>query len=979
MQSSSEWIKIRGARTHNLQSLSVDIPRACLTVITGPSGSGKSSLAFDTIFAEGRRRFLETLRGDKRALVQQLQRPDVDAVEGLPPVVCVSQHTAGARPRSTLATVTEIHDHLRLLWSRFGTPYCPNCGIPIRKHTLTEVIRATLAQEGRKIFVLAPLVENQPGDHKEHFQYIRQAGFLRARVDGVLMEIRDIPKIDAKKAHTIEMVVDRLIVKPAMEERLRESLATAVQHSGGRVVITDIESGDWQDDAYSTRYACVRCQAVVPELEPRYFNFNNPRGACPRCAGFGRIWEFDPQLIVPDPSWTLARVLDRFDELAPEGMAIDRKPFLPSPRRGRGAAGEGAESSESASSSAGRNKRGVAAGDAPSPPAPLPRWGEGRISDWPADAFHTLLHGDGGDFPGLIGIVRGWSELLPDEPGFASLAGFVVCPECGGARLNRAARAVRFADKRLHEVTALSVEAAAALFSQLTRSASEASDQARELLLTEIHQRLQFLQEVGLGYLTLDRPAQSLSGGEAQRARLATHLGGGLLGVCYILDEPTLGLHPRDTQRLLDALRNLQKRGNTVIAVEHDASVIRAADWLIDIGPGAGVHGGRLLAAGPVAEVLANPASITGAMLAVREGEAPAEPESAPGTGSTGASPSRQLTIRGARHHNLKNIDVTFPVGRWTCVTGVSGSGKSSLARDILCHAARRHLGLLAEAPGAHDRIDGLEHFDKVLEVDQKPLGRSSRSNPAIFTGLFDEIRKLFAATRLAKIRGYKANRFSFNVKGGRCEECQGHGSVRVEAAFLPDLRVVCPVCLGKRFNAATLQVRYRGLSIADVLELPIEQARTFFANVPMMTQGLQALDEVGLGYLALGQPARTLSGGEAQRVKLAAELGKSSTGKTLYLFDEPTTGLHFVDIARLIRVFRRLVDAGNTVVVIEHHLDLIAACDWVIDLGPEAGDAGGEIVIAGTPAHVAACERSVTGRYLQSHFTAENAENAER
>jgi excinuclease ABC subunit A len=483
------------------------------------------------------------------------------------------------------------------------------------------------------------------------------------------------------------------------------------------------------------------------------------------------------------------------------------------------------------------------------------------------------------------------------------------------------------------------------------------------LLLTEIHQRLSFLQDVGLGYLTLDRPAQSLSGGEAQRARLATHLGGGLLGVCYILDEPTLGLHPRDTQRLLDALRRLQARGNTVIAVEHDASVIRAADWLIDIGPGAGLHGGRLLASGPVAEVLANPASVTGQALSVRDGEAPAEPRR--GTGSAGASPSRQLAICGARHHNLKNIDVAFPIGRWTCLTGVSGSGKSSLARDILCHAARRHLGLLAPTPGAHDRIDGLEHLDKVLEVDQKPLGRSARSNPAIFTGLFDEVRKLFAATRLAKIHGYKANRFSFNVKGGRCEECQGHGVIRVEAAFLPDLRVSCPSCLGKRFNAATLQVRYRGLSIADVLEMPIEQARAFFANVPTMTQGLQALDEVGLGYLALGQPARTLSGGEAQRVKLAAELGKSSTGKTLYLFDEPTTGLHFVDIARLIRVFHRLVDAGNTVVVIEHHLDLIAACDWVIDLGPEAGAQGGEVVIAGTPAEVAACERSITGMYL--------------
>lgn len=941
MQSSREWIKIRKARTHNLQDLSVDIPRACLTVITGPSGSGKSSLAFDTLYAEGRRRFLETLHGNKRALVRQLQRPDVDAVEGLPPVVCVAQFTTGARPRSTLATVTEIHDHFRLLWARFGTPYCPNCQIPIRKQTLSEIVRAAMAEEGRKIFILAPLVENKPGDHKEQFRHILQAGFLRARVDGVLMEIRDVPKIDAKKPHTIEMVVDRLIIKPGMEDRLRESLAVAVQHSGGRVVITDIETGDWRDDAFSTRYACPKCGTVVPELEPRHFSFNNPQGACPRCTGLGQIWEFDPNLIIPDRSWTLTRVLDRLDELAPEGMTIDR-----------------------------RRLRFGARTDAP-------------LASWPAADLETLIHGHG-DFPGLIGILKSWSELLPDEGEFAALAGFVTCPECDGARLGREARAVRFHDLGLHEVTALTVAAAADLFAQHLGAAGKDADKARTVLLGEIEHRLHFLQEVGLGYLTLDRPAQSLSGGEAQRARLATHLGGGLLGVCYILDEPTLGLHPRDTERLLAALRGLQAAGNTVIAVEHDAAVIRAADWLIDIGPGAGIHGGHLLAAGPVAEVFANPQSVTGQALrppaphrgngAEGEGaESPAQPAVAarvasPLTpGPVGRGEKGWITVRGARHHNLKNIDVAFPIARWTCLTGVSGSGKSSLGRDILCHAARRQLGLLAPAPGACERIDGLEHFDQVLEVDQKPLGRSARSNPAIFTGVFDEIRKLFAATRLAKLRGYKANRFTFNVKGGRCEECQGQGSVRVESAFMPDLRVICPVCNGKRFNAATLEVRYRGLSIADVLEMPIEAARSFFANVPAMVQALAALDDVGLGYLALGQPARTLSGGEAQRVKLAAELGKSSHGKTLYLFDEPTAGLHFVDIARLIRVLQGLVDAGNTVIVIEHHLDLIAACDWVIDLGPEAGAQGGAVVCAGPPPAIAACAHSITGRYLRA------------
>ncbi len=912
---SDQWIKIRGARTHNLHSLSVDLPRERLTVITGPSGSGKSSLAFDTLFAEGRRRYLETLRGDKRALFQQLQRPDVDAIEGLPPVICVSQQAVTARPRSTLATVTEIHDHLRLLYARFGTPYCPNCNLPIQKHTLSEIVRAVMRQEGRKIFVLAPLVRDQPGDHKEHFLRIRQTGFLRARVDGVLMEIRDNPKIDPQQLHTLELIVDRLVVKPTIEERLRESLATAVQHSGGRVVITDIETGDWLDDAYSTRYACARCQTSVGDLEPRNFSFNSPHGACPRCTGLGQVWECDPKLTVPDRSWMVERVLE-------------------------------------------------------------------------------------------------WLEELPagDDERILAQNGFVPCPECGGARLNREGRSVRYADKALHEVTAMSVDAAAAFFAQLLthagslgspagmppillKPAGEPSEPAW-VLLSEIAQRLHFLQQVGLGYLTLDRPAQTLSGGEAQRARLATHLGGGLFGVCYILDEPTMGLHPRDTQRLLDALRALQQRGNTVIVVEHDETVIRQADYLVDIGPGAGRDGGRLLAHGSVAKVLADPASVTGQALLSSPsvlggkgaggegGQRPTQELTVPHGTLTPSPPaplprvqgSGKLVVHGARHHNLKNITVAFPLGRWTCLTGVSGSGKSSLARDILVHAARRHLGLLAPNPGDHDRIDGLDRIDKVLEVDQQPIGKLSRSSPATYLGLFDEVRKVFTTTRLAKIRGYKANRFSFNAKGGRCEECQGHGNVRVEQAFMPDLRVPCPACQGKRFNAATLEVRYRGLSIADVLDLPIAEARAFFANIPKLQGGLQALDEVGLGYLALGQPANTLSGGEAQRVKLAAELAKTATGKTLYLLDEPTTGLHFVDIARLIGVFRRLADAGNTVIVIEHHLDLIAACDWVIDLGPEGGDTGGEIIVAGTPEEVAARVGSLTGHYLASAFSARMA-----
>ncbi|MSQ97175.1 MAG: ATP-binding cassette domain-containing protein [Gemmataceae bacterium] len=867
MSESGEWIRIRGARTHNLQALSLDLPRNALTVITGPSGSGKSSLAFDTLFAEGRRRYLETLRGDKRAIFQQLQRPDVDAIEGLPPVICVSQTTTQTRARSMLATVTEIHDHLRLLWARFGTPHCPICTLPIHKLTLAEIIRATLAQAGRKIFVLAPLVQNQPGDHKQHFQHIRTSGFLRARVDGVLMEIRDTPKIDPKIPHTIELIVDRLVVKPTIEERLRESLTTAIQHSGGRVIITDIETGDWHDDVYSTKYACAACGTTVRDLEPRDFSFNNPHGACPRCTGFGKIWDIDPSRLPAD-----------------------------------------------------------------SPP--------------------------------------------DDEIDLALLSGAVLCPDCGGARLNAEARAVHFANKGLHEVTALSVDAAADFFAHVETIAHK----ARALLLTEIARRLRFLQQVGLGYLTLDRSAPTLSGGEAQRARLATHLGGGLLGVCYILDEPTLGLHPRDTQRLIEALRALQARGNTMIVVEHDESVIRQADWLVDIGPGAGRHGGRLLSCGPVAFI---PSPLRGRGAGGEGAALPSVVARTPDRGTAGATgdlrsgsvarsgdratTNGELVVHGARHHNLKNITVAFPIAHWTCLTGVSGSGKSSLARDVLASAVRQHLGLVAPTPGAHDHIDGLDQIDKILEVDQKPIGKTPRSNPASYTGLFDEIRTLFAATKLAKIRGYKANRFSFNAKGGRCEECQGQGTQRVELAMMPDLRVPCPACQGRRFNPATLQVRYRGLSIADVLDMPIENALVFFANVPMLQKGLQALDEVGLGYLALGQPSNTLSGGEAQRVKLAAELAKTSTGKTLYIFDEPTTGLHVTDIARLLRVFRRLTAAGNTVVVIEHHPGVIAACDWVIDLGPEAGYAGGEIVFAGPPGELAACARSITGRYVQA------------
>jgi excinuclease ABC subunit A len=854
MIASAEWIRVRGAREHNLQNINLDLPRDRLTVITGPSGSGKSSLAFDTLFAEGQRRFLETLSTGARTWIDQLQRPDVDVIEGLPPTLSVEQHTGRGRPRSTLATITEIHDHLRLLWARLGTPYCYQCGTPIRRQSVAEIVRQTLAlEDGRKVLVLAPVVRAEKGEHKEVFQQIRQAGFLRARVNGVLTEIRDTPRLNPRQSHTIELVVDRLVIRDGIQLRLAESIETAVKHGQGTVLITQIDDGDWHDQQYNTQYACPNCRITYGVLEPRNFSFNSPYGACPACDGLGQISE---------------------------------------------------------------------------------------------------------------------SEADPSNE---------TCPDCGGARLNREARSVRFAGKALHEATALTVDEAAAYFgsaqppARQTGHAEDAetpSQRIGRLVIAEILHRLHFLQEVGLGYLTLDRQAPTLSGGEAQRARLATHLGAGLLGVCYILDEPTVGLHPRDTAHLLAALRNLQQRGNTVLVVEHDEEVIRQADYLIDIGPGAGTQGGRLVARGTVDEVLHDPLSLTARYL--RDGSAvKVQP---PPLSPREVFANKAITIHGARHHNLKGIEASFPLGRLVCATGVSGSGKSSLARDILCYAARRHLGLTAPRPGAHDRIKGLEQIDKVIEVDQSPLGRSPRSSPATYTGIFDEVRKIFASTREAKVRGYKANRFSFNVRGGRCEECQGQGVKRVPLQFLPDLTIPCPVCRGRRFNRATLEIRYRGKSIADVLDLSVDAALDFFASFPALVRALQALKDVGLGYLTLGQPSSHLSGGEAQRVKLATELARTATGRTLFLLDEPTTGLHFADVDNLLGVLRRLVELGNTLVIIEHNLDVIATADWILDLGPEGGDGGGNLVVAGTPAEVAACSESITGQFLRRYMARQNS-----
>jgi excinuclease ABC subunit A len=841
-----EWIRIRGAREHNLQNIDVDLPGRQLTVLTGPSGSGKSTLAFDTLFAEGQRRYLETLRVDSRALFEQLQRPDVDMVEGLPPTLCVAQNRGGAQPRSTLATLTEIHDHLRLLWARLGVPHCYQCGKPIRRHSLEEIVSATLRRPaGQKIFVLAPMIRGQKGAHKEIFQELRRAGFLRARLNGALIEVHGIPTLNPRQSHDIDLVVDRLVIRDGIDERLIESLQVAVSHSRGPVIITDADDGDWHDEAYNTRYACPHCNLAFAELQPRSFSFNNPHGACPRCDGLGYLRE-------------------------------------------------------------------------------------GSTDD--------------------------------DEESIASQA-YPVCPECGGTRLNREARSVHFAGKGIHEITALAVDEAATWFAGLPAiGQGSAHPKIQALLIKEVAQRLTFLKQVGLGYLTLDRPVPTLSGGEWQRARLATHLGTGLLGVCYILDEPTVGLHPRDTNRLIGALRDLQKHGNTVIVVEHDEAVIRQADYLVDMGPGAGKHGGRVLAWGTPTDVLNSPASVTAQWLAGSQRKRLAATQ----LSDEPAQHPSAIKIIGARHHNLKNISVSLPLGKLTCVTGVSGSGKSSLARDILCNAVRLHLGLASPPPGEHERIEGLEQIDKLIEVDQAPLGRSSRSSPATYTGIFDEIRRVFAKTKDAKVRGYGASRFSFNVRGGRCEVCQGQGTQRVGLHFLPDLTVPCPACAGRRFNPATLAIRYKGKSIADVLALGAGDALAFFENVPALVRPLQALLDVGLGYLTLGQPSSTLSGGEAQRVKLAAELARPTTGQTLLLLDEPTTGLHFADVANLLTVLRKLVDKGNTLVIIEHHLDVIAAADWVIDLGPDGGSGGGHLLASGPPQDIASSQESETGRYLK-------------
>ncbi len=926
----AETIRIRGARVHNLRDIDLDIPRNRLVVVTGPSGSGKSSLAFDTLYAEGQRQYIESLSVYARQFLHQLERPDVDLIEGLQPTISIDQRAGSHNPRSTVATVTEIYDYLRLLYARLGEPVCHQCGEPIRQQTPEQIIDDLLAfAEGTRMMILAPLVRGRKGQHKDVFESIRKTGFVRARVDGQVIDVDDPPELVRQRMHHIEAVVDRVVIREGIRPRIAESINLAIRHGDGLVLATHEEKTDegriWHDQLFSTLYACPNCKISYEELEPRTFSFNSPYGACPKCEGLGAREAFDPDLVVPDVEQSLST-----------GAVGPWKGATPSAVR------KIKDQLREFMSTVGF------------------RWNTPLVKLKPK-AREQLLLGDGKRFLGvLIMLEKEYATTTSDSKRrrLETFRGKVVCAKCDGTRLRPEARSVLIADTPIYEVTAMTVTGARQFFEQLEFDDDELP--IAQPVVGEIASRLEFLDTVGLEYLSLDRPAETLSGGELQRVRLATGLGSGLVGVCYVLDEPSIGLHPRDNNRLIDALRNLQARGNTVVVVEHDETIMRRADWLIDLGPGAGQHGGHIVVQGTPDEVGNDCNSLTGRYL-TGKAKIPL-PEQRRRTTKT-----RSITIEGVATNNLKNVTVRVPLSALVCVTGVSGSGKSSLLNETLARALVRRLGGIAAKPGPHTSLRGTSQIDKVVQIDQSPIGRTPRSNPATYTGVFDEIRKVFTNTRDARQRGYKAGRFSFNVKGGRCEECQGQGQQKIEMNFLPDLYVTCPVCEGKRFNRQTLEIRYRDRSIADVLDMRVDDAVAFFENFPVISRLASSLQEVGLGYLTLGQPSTTLSGGEAQRVKLATELGRVETGKTLYILDEPTTGLHFDDIRKLLDVLGRLVDLGNTVVVIEHNLDVIKTADWIIDLGPEGGEAGGQVVATGPPEQIAQIDGNHTGRFLRT------------
>jgi excinuclease ABC subunit A len=939
-----ETLMVRGAREHNLKNIDVEIPRDRLTVITGLSGSGKSSLAFDTIYAEGQRRYVESLSAYARQFLGLMEKPDVDSIEGLSPAISIEQKTAGHNPRSTVGTVTEIYDYLRLLYARAGTPHCPSCGKPVQRQSATQIADTVLTwPEGTRLEVLAPLVRGRKGEFREVFESARKQGFIRAVVDGQLVELSAPPKLNRQQNHSIAVVVDRLMVRREDRGRLTDSIETALKVADGVVEVVRHEEGGARPQVFSERYGCPDCGISLPELEPRQFSFNSPFGACTDCGGLGTRQLPSAELILGDPRISILEgVILPWGE--PTGHL--RKSILPALAKQY------------------RFELNTPWGELPARVRDVILYGSGGRK--------TTFHVEAASFKGdvqstwegvLTNLERRYSETTSDSVR-EELSEYMIdapCPRCGGRRLRAESLAVTVHGRNIGEVVELPVTETLTFFESIPLRENGRPGLDPDIagpILKEVRDRLRFLVDVGLDYLTLARSAESLSGGEAQRIRLATQIGSRLVGVLYILDEPSIGLHQRDNARLLATLRQLRDLGNTVIVVEHDEETMREADHIVDLGPGAGKHGGLVVARGSIEDVMRASGSLTGRYLS-GEMEIPVPPGRRP------VSDNRVIRIEGARAHNLRDLDVEIPLGVFVAVTGVSGSGKSTLIEDILHRALARHFYRARVIPGEHGRITGLEHIDRVIDIDQSPIGRTPRSNPATYTGLFTPIRELFAELPEAKIRGYGPGRFSFNVKGGRCEACQGDGLVKIEMHFLPDVYVPCEVCKGKRYNRETLEVRFRGANIADVLEMTVEDALAFFENQPRIRQKLETLTDVGLGYIHLGQSATTLSGGEAQRVKLASELSKRDTGRTLYILDEPTTGLHFEDVRLLLKVLHRLVDKGNTVLVIEHNLDVVKTADWIIDLGPEGGARGGSIVAEGTPEQVATAPGSYTGQYL--------------
>ena len=935
-------IYVKGAREHNLKNIDIEIPRDSLVVVTGLSGSGKSSLAFDTIYAEGQRRYVESLSSYARMFLGRMEKPDVDYIEGLSPAISIDQKTTSKNPRSTVGTVTEIYDYLRLLFARAGTPHCPVCGKVIEQQTVDQICDRILAlSEGTKFQILAPVVRGRKGEHEKVFESAKKSGYVRARVDGNIYDLSEDIKLEKNKKHNIEIIIDRLIIKEGIETRLTDSIETASNLSGG-IILVDVIGGE--ELMFSQNYACDDCGISIEELTPRMFSFNNPHGACPDCTGLGTHLKVDPDMIIPDKTKSIlegAIHASGWTNAAPgticrmyyDGLAKHYGFDLATP-----------------------------------------------IGEIPEKAYNALLYGTGGEkIPlhydksyGQGNYTQAWEGLVANlerryhetasEYSKAEIEECMIstpCATCGGKRLRREALAVTVGDINIAELCDMSVNDALDFVNGLDDKLSEREKKIAELIIKEIKARLGFLKSVGLSYLTLSRSAGTLSGGESQRIRLATQIGASLMGVLYILDEPSIGLHQRDNDKLLATLHQLRDLGNTLIVVEHDEDTMRAADFIVDVGPGAGVHGGEIVAAGTIEDIIAEKRSITGQYLSGTK-KIPVPTERRKGTG-------KSLKIIGASENNLKNIDVSIPLGKFTCITGVSGSGKSSLTNEILYKHLAAELNGAKTHPGKFKKIDGIEHLDKIIDIDQSPIGRTPRSNPATYTGVFNDIRTLFAMSPDAKMRGYTSSRFSFNVKGGRCEACAGDGVNKIEMHFLPDIYVTCDVCHGKRYNRETLEVKYKGKNIFEVLDMTCEEACEFFKNVPKIARKMQTLCDVGLGYIKLGQSSTTLSGGEAQRVKLATELSKKSTGKTIYILDEPTTGLHVADVHKLVDMLARLTDAGNTVVVIEHNLDVIKCADHIIDLVPEGGDGGGEIVATGTPEEVAKTEASYTGHYLKS------------